>query len=577
MSKDGHKGEHPPMSNGDAKPAGNGALAQPTPEAFGTGLLMPLAALLLVSVLAVSGLLVYAVERQNTQSMQNARHLAMSLVKSIGDEMARIAKDHAWWDTAHENLVVSVDLGWADDNVGPYAHEAFGFTCTFVVSNDDRTVYGAVEGARRSASPTEVLGPGITPLIAEARRQSMEVPETVTGFVRAADGLHMVGATAITREDLEGTNPPQAPRAVLVYSRRVDKAFLAGLAKDYLLDGLHVEFRTPAATVAALALKDISGRVVGSLVWSPSNPGSGFVNLMVVPLSLLAVIAIVATALIVRRAQSAAGEMVAQASALAAKNEELTEQQRIASQSRIEAEIANEAKSRFLANVSHELRSPLDAIIGYSDLVGRQLGKDGGDRMLIEQSAAINQAGHHLLDLIDDLIDISRIEVGVLPLDERTIDPRNVVQFCRRLLAKRSQDARITFDASVADEVPLLRADERRLRQILINLLTNAVKYTPEGGLVVLSCEMKDDGIAFAVSDNGPGIHTQDLERLLQPFQRGANVTAEEKREGAGLGLALAKGLVEEHAGKLVIDSSPGHGTTMIAAFPPERCVVAAA
>lgn len=131
----------------------------------------------------------------------------------------------------------------------------------------------------------------------------------------------------------------------------------------------------------------------------------------------------------------------------------------------------------------------------------------------------------------------------------------------------------ITFDMSVADGVPLLRADERRLRQILINLLTNAIKYTPGGGMVALCCRMEKDSIAFAISDNGPGIHWRDLDRLLQPFQRGDKVVAEEKREGAGLGLALAKGLIEEHGGTLTVDSAPGIGTTMAVVFPAERSI----
>ena len=241
------------------------------------------------------------------------------------------------------------------------------------------------------------------------------------------------------------------------------------------------------------------------------------------------------------------------------------------------AEFANRAKTEFLANMSHELRTPLNAILGFSEVIETEMFGPVGSSRYVDYAHDIHESGEHLLDLINDVLDLSKLEAGKLDLHESDVSLPDVVERCAALVRGRAEKARVTFHAEMPPALPELRADARALKQILLNLLTNAVKFTPEHGKVTLTVsDGGPKGLVIAVSDTGIGMSAADIDVALSPF---GQIDSElgRKHEGTGLGLPITRSLVKLHGGDIAIASTPGEGTTITVTFPASRMVRAAA
>ncbi|MBI1212902.1 MAG: PAS domain S-box protein [Alphaproteobacteria bacterium] len=231
------------------------------------------------------------------------------------------------------------------------------------------------------------------------------------------------------------------------------------------------------------------------------------------------------------------------------------------------AEEASRAKSRFLANMSHELRTPLNAIIGFSDIMRQEiLGPIGSERYR-EYAGLIRDSGQHLVDLISDLLDMSKIEAGKFVIDAKPFELGTLIEECMNMVRVTADSAGVVLDRDLAEELPQLIADRRALKQSLINLLSNAIKFTPAEGRVTVAAHNDGDALLLQVKDTGVGIPEKDLVRIGKPFEQ---VEGELQRmhKGTGLGLSLVKALAELHGGAMRIDSALGDGTTVSLRLP---------
>jgi signal transduction histidine kinase len=231
-----------------------------------------------------------------------------------------------------------------------------------------------------------------------------------------------------------------------------------------------------------------------------------------------------------------------------------------------ELEIANKHKSEFLANMSHELRTPLNAIIGFSEVLAQKMFGEVNDKQL-DYLNDINSSGQHLLSLINDILDLAKIEAGRMELDLARFDPAQAIDNTLTLIRERATRQGIALSLDSDPEIGECVADARKFKQIMLNLLSNAVKFTPEGGRIRVRARRANGGLEIAVSDTGIGIAAADQKLVFEEFRQ-ASGDYLKKSEGTGLGLALARSFVELHGGRISLQSEPGKGSTFTFTLP---------
>ncbi|MFN7055568.1 ATP-binding protein [Hyphomonas sp.] len=234
---------------------------------------------------------------------------------------------------------------------------------------------------------------------------------------------------------------------------------------------------------------------------------------------------------------------------------------------RDKAERAASSKSAFLANMSHELRTPLNAIIGFSEIMTSELAGPLGDPSYKEYARDILTSGQHLLDMINDILDMAKIEAGKMTISTQLIDPVDPVDAAIRMIRRRAEEKEVELILEAQQNMPDIDADHRAIRQMMLNLVSNAIKFTDPGGRITITVEQRGPDIYFGVTDTGIGIPAEDLPRLAQPFEQ-VSKTRDRNHEGTGLGLALTKSFAEMHGGRMQLSSIYGEGTTVAFILP---------
>lgn len=235
------------------------------------------------------------------------------------------------------------------------------------------------------------------------------------------------------------------------------------------------------------------------------------------------------------------------------------------------AEAANRAKSRFLANMSHELRTPLNAIIGFAEVIHNQFKGPVGNPQYVDFARSIHESGRHLVGIINDILDLSKVEAGKTDLDEDITTVTALVDHAAALMRQSIETAKLTLEIDVTGDLPEVLVDSRKINQVLLNLISNAAKFTPAGGRVRIEGRRSaEGGVVVTVADNGAGIADDELTEVLKPFVQSRE--AEHRHvQGTGLGLPLADELVKLHGGTLTLSSVRGAGTTITVTLPAAR------
>ncbi len=237
---------------------------------------------------------------------------------------------------------------------------------------------------------------------------------------------------------------------------------------------------------------------------------------------------------------------------------------------RVEAELANSENLSFIATMNHELRTPLNAILGFSEILSDAKEKKPPQELVAEYASYINDSANHLLDIVNGILEISKIQSGKLVLYFETVAPKDIINACVTMLSGVAKDADILIECNIDESLPMIRADPVKLRQIILNILGNAIKFTPEGGNISVLClcdDSDEDHIKILIRDSGVGIPEDLIHVALEPFRQvetGLNRTF----NGTGLGLPIAKALCEAHEGSLDIASTVDRGTEVTITLP---------
>ena len=530
-------------------------------------ILFPFVLVLVISIAIIATLTVIAARSQNQAAVETSVHLTRSVIADIERRLGEQLLDYSFWDTAVANLVETPNLNWADRNVGIYMHERFDISTSFVVDATNRSVYAMVDGKRVSARPQEHFSGGFASLLAATRSQPKNQPPTpLAGILTDGEVAHIAAVSTLTtfsRRSAPGADI--ATGSTLIFTRAIDADLLKEISRNYLLRDLKFVPGTQAPADAALPLITVDGTLVGHLTWTPEALGDELLENLLPFVTITFLIFGVSAFVFFRRTQRIAANLTLDNLALKSARNGLREAKEVAEQ-------ANRSKTLFLANMSHELRTPLNSIIGFSEVLKDQVfGKMENPRYL-SYAADINGAGKHLLNLINDILDVSKIEADELEIADELLDPVKLANDCISLVRNHADAETVILGLEHDRDLPWLVGDEVRIKQVLINLLTNAIKFTLAGGRVTLHILVNDSSIRFAVEDTGIGIAADDMPRVLAPFQqvRSDHAVA---GEGTGLGVHLSKRIMELHGGSLSITSELGKGTTVYVEFPPERTV----
>jgi signal transduction histidine kinase len=526
-----------------------------------------LIALALAGVTLVIILIISAARGQDRIAAQKSIELVRAALQMRERNTAVAVKDYAWWTEAVGNLVEAPDAEWAYEHIGHTTYQSIGVHLVTVIDASGRQTFTFVQGEPSNLAIALDSTSGLAPLVSQARDAPPTEPRPATGFARIGDQVFSVALAALTVADPADLAPDAKPRSVLLFGRSLDPETIAGIAADLHIDGLALVSGGAVEGRTSFPLKTIDGTTIGALAWTPERPGYVMIRQMAIPVGAsiigLALLSIV-TLWQIGQIDRARRENQRNLEIIEAKNRELV-------LARDDAEYANRAKSQFLAVMSHELRTPLNAIIGFSEMIHSELYGSLGDQRYKGYAQDIHNSGDHLLSIINDILDLSKIEAGQSDLNEEEIDLPPIVTSIRRIMHERAAAAGISFVADSGDGLPRILADRRALKQIMLNLLSNAVKFTPKGGRVELRMSLDADrALRIEVSDTGIGIDPEDIPRAMAAFGQ-VDGSWSRKYEGAGLGLPISRALTQLHGGTLELSSRPGSGTTVTVRLPPER------
>lgn len=542
----------------DQSPRSGGVFAVP-----GEFRLLPLLAgigvLFAVGIAALVGAVSLASRQADEIVARKSRDQVARVFEVQATALTTLNADWAGWNEAIEKLAVRPDRPYADSDLGEYTKVNFKLFASLVVSPENRSIFAYLRG--RAIPQAEAAGwiEALRPLIDATRRESREQPVPAAAFVRVADQIVLASAAAMVPE--EGSPPVGWDRpAVLVFVRALDAAFLDMVARSAGVEAPRLGPGRIGLGEPSYALFGVDGTPMAQLLWRVMLPSETILT------ELWPIGAVITTVMF------CLGVLVAVSLVRHARRYHLhriQQEQRLRT-AMLEAREANHAKSLFLANMSHELRTPLNGVIGYAQLLRLSYAGVLNEKQH-EYVDSIEGAGRHLLSLLQDILDLSKIEAGRDDLDESDVVIEEVVAKAIVLAAPRAREAGVVI--AVDATVPiLLRADGRRLLQMVLNLLSNATRFTPKGGAITVRWSRRHDGaIEIAVIDQGPGILEEDMGHVLEPFHRRLGNAAEHAGESNGLGLPLTARLMQLHGGSLHLSNHPAGGLMVRLLFPAGR------
>lgn len=564
--------------------------------ARGRSVVLPFLMWVAVAFVALGALAYTAVDRLNAVERKGQIHLAYTALMLECERLATLASEHGWWDKGAENVFPTADPDWAIANISGHAHSNLDVNLTVVIDRADKPHLAIVDGKLAEIDPGFIEHPDIKALVRKARRSPIDPVAGVGGYAMFDGKVHALGVSAYSPEIPPEGAKPDPRRAVLILGRRVDDAFLVRQAGRLGLDELRLTPLGDGETITVL--RSAANNPLAGLTWRMREPGTALITTLVLPVVVLFVVLGLITWRFLVRAQTMSRALADASAVTDVQNKQLRESESEAVRSRTMAEMAvkakddaletlrqrnadldiarreamesDRAKTMFLAAMSHELRTPLNSIIGFSEILKDQRFGPLGTPRYVDYASNIHASGGHLLDLINDVLDIAKIESGKMVIER---EPVYVDELCRRtcdLFREQALAGSLSLSFTNRGTTIPISADPRALRQIVINLLSNAIKFTRPGDEINISTNYPPagDGMEIIVSDSGLGIPETHLELVFRPFERVKEIS--NQHGGTGLGLALVKSLTELHGGTVTLESVVDQGTTVTVRLPRE-------
>ncbi|TNE63503.1 MAG: hypothetical protein EP335_09520 [Alphaproteobacteria bacterium] len=506
-------------------------------------LVTPVVIAVAASVIAFIGLGIAAAHLRDAESLSSERKVVGRTIAAVHEQLGVLAEDNAWWDIAVDHIVLEEDIGWIDETLGESVAGVSNIQGVLVLRGDGRVIYSRSDG--KLPPPHVMLDAGFDRLPTQMAPGSADTPSTLSGLMEVEGRLLAFGASRVVPGGIKHYETPMpASTPVIVFVGDMSPGRLASIGSDNAIRNLtYLSAReTDPGLVnpiqSHLGVTDPFGGLIGQFGWVPARPGMRLARDMVVPALLLLTLVALSMAYFVRRA----GRLV----------DELAQ--------------ANRSKSAFLASMSHEIRTPLNAILGFTELVSLELyGKVEGKKNK-EYLKLIRDSGQHLLAIINDILDMSKLEAGRYDVYDEDVQAAGVAAASLKYVEASASERRIKLQFDC--EEGMIRTDERIMRQVLLNILSNAIKFTDAGGQVtIIGRRIDDAGYRIEIKDTGCGMKQEDINLALTVFGQVQNEYARSHR-GTGLGLPLVSRFMAVLDGDMHIGSKPGIGTTVSLVFP---------
>lgn len=499
-------------------------------------LVTPVFVAVAASIAAFIAVVIVAAQLQDDAAVKAEAKVIEQNIARVHQSLAVLAEDNAWWDEAVKNISVEENIDWIDSTIGESVNGLQNIHGVMVVRRNGSLVYANF--VDQLPPPHAILDAGIATIARTYPAPEPDVAFTTSGLLSAQGELVAYGASAVHTAGIDEFSPDIVAKIhpLVVFFTRLPPEAIRSIGIQNAIEDLSWLKNKPN-TGTILHLEGWDGEILSYLSWKTAAPGSQMIAQMILPAIILLLLVLLAMVRFVRQANRLVREL----------------------------ESANSAKSAFLASTSHEIRTPLNAILGFSELISLELyGKVEGEKNK-EYLALIRESGEHLLSIINDILDISKLEAGRFDIYAEKVDPAAAIEASRKFVQSVAQEKNIAIDISCTDAV--LYCDERIMRQVMINILSNAVKFTPSGGRISIKGSTKGDYYSVAIRDTGVGMTEKQLATALSLFGQVQGEYAK-SHTGTGLGLPLVSRFMELLGGRFDISSSPGAGTTVRLAFP---------
>lgn len=498
-------------------------------------LILPVLFVFVASLLAMTIVTFFLASSFDENFQATEQNLLSQQLKTLHERLRLATEDNAWWDEAVDNIYIEENTDWMRSVVGE-AVWTFSDIDGVIIIRPDKSIIARYDGLEQVPDFSAMLLDGLGQALAQLDPTRSEEAISDSGYIYSNGELFVVAVSMVQPYGGKVYDPAitESARPVLVFYQRIDRDLALFIGNSIGLTML--EFSpTLAPMPAALGMTDIAQQPIGQFFWTAATPGYELLKLLVLPAILVLTTILGAMAVFVSRAKNLIEEL----------------------------KRADRAKTTFFASMSHELRTPLNAILGFIEFARKELPEDLKNSDIKDYLDIAGTSGDHLLTVINDILDISKLDAEKIEISAQAMDPTEVIEESARMMEIAANERSIELDLDL--ESSAIVSDERIVRQILINLLSNAIKFTEVGGKVSVKSNAMSGGYKIEITDTGVGMSAEEIEVALAPF---GQVDNGHNNGGTGLGLPLVNRFLKLIGGTLTLRSAPGQGTSATIELP---------